>query len=66
MVASHDMTSGHFDIMDGWWNHVQGATRLLELRGVEQLDSDVGLELFTTIRLQNVSTPPPVLIASHV
>ncbi|KAJ5639907.1 C6 zinc finger domain protein [Penicillium longicatenatum] len=54
MVASHDMTSGHFDIMDGWWNHVQGATRLLELRGVEQLDSDVGLELFTTIRLQNV------------
>ncbi|KAJ5537878.1 C6 zinc finger domain protein [Penicillium frequentans] len=53
MVSSHDMVSNDFDIMDGWLNHVQGAMRLLELRGVEQLDSDLGVELFTTVRLQN-------------
>lgn len=40
--------------MRSWFNHVQGATRLLELRGVEQLDSQIGSDLFTTVRLQNV------------
>ena len=35
-------------------NHVRGATKLLELRGVEQLNSHAGLELFTLVRLQNV------------
>ena len=42
------------DLMRGWMNHVQGATKLLELRGVEQLNSPAGLELFTHVRLQNV------------
>lgn len=54
MVSSHDLVSDNFDVMDGWLNHVHGAMRLLELRGVEQLNSNVGVELFTTIRLQNV------------
>lgn len=55
------MVSNDFDIMDGWLNHVQGAMRLLEIRGVEQLDTDLGVELFTTVRLQNVSTLSPIL-----
>lgn len=61
MVSSHELVSNDFDIMDGWLNHVQGAMRLLEIRGVEQLDSDLGLELFTTVRFQHVSTLSPIL-----
>ncbi|GKZ36594.1 hypothetical protein AbraIFM66950_007747 [Aspergillus brasiliensis] len=40
-------------LMQGWSQHVRGATKLVELRGMEQLDSAAGLELFTLVRLQN-------------
>ncbi|KAL2803352.1 hypothetical protein BJX63DRAFT_437005 [Aspergillus granulosus] len=35
------------DMLGGWLNHVQGAIKLLELRGEEQLKSPAGMELFT-------------------
>lgn len=38
-------------------NHVNGAVKLIELRGVEQLKTSVGMELFNIIRTQNVSHP---------
>lgn len=41
--------------MRGWSQHVRGATKLVELRGTEQLNSATGLELFRLVRLQNVS-----------
>ncbi|KAJ5570578.1 uncharacterized protein N7459_010008 [Penicillium hispanicum] len=41
------------DLMRTWSNHAKGAMKLLELRGVEQLSSPTGLELFTIVRLQN-------------
>lgn len=44
--------------MQGWSQHVRGATKLVELRGMEQLNSETGLELFTLVRLQNVSIAP--------
>ncbi|CAK39141.1 uncharacterized protein An05g01040 [Aspergillus niger] len=40
-------------LMQGWSQHVRGATKLVELRGMEQLNSETGLELFTLVRLQN-------------
>lgn len=33
-----------------WRNHIEGATRLLELRGSEQLRTPQGLEMFTNLR----------------
>lgn len=41
--------------MRGWSQHVRGATKLVVLRGMEQLNSSIGLELFRLVRLQNVS-----------
>jgi hypothetical protein len=41
-------------MMDRWLNHVKGAMRLLELRGMKQLETTAGLELFTLIRMQLV------------
>ncbi|KAL3465879.1 hypothetical protein BJX64DRAFT_296757 [Aspergillus heterothallicus] len=40
------------DMVHGWSNHVQGAVRLIELRGEEQLKSVIEMELFTVVRLQ--------------
>ncbi|PYH67976.1 Zn(II)2Cys6 transcription factor [Aspergillus vadensis CBS 113365] len=40
--------------MRGWSQHVRGATKLVELRGMEQLNSSTGLELFRLVRLQNL------------
>ncbi|KAL2830985.1 hypothetical protein BJY01DRAFT_260684 [Aspergillus pseudoustus] len=40
------------DILHGWYNHVQGSIKLLELRGKKQLESPAGLELFRIVRLQ--------------
>ena len=48
------ITGSLWDEQSGWKNHVQGAIKLLELRGVEQLNSRAGLELFTTVRFQSV------------
>jgi hypothetical protein len=36
--------------MSNWLNHVKGATALLELRGEEQLDSELGRNLFIQAR----------------
>ncbi|OJJ45128.1 hypothetical protein ASPZODRAFT_70392 [Penicilliopsis zonata CBS 506.65] len=55
LLSTYEMISHQFtNLQRTWMNHVEGAIRLLELRGVEQLDSDLGLELFTTVRLQSV------------
>ncbi|GMF67851.1 unnamed protein product [Aspergillus oryzae] len=48
--------SGHkSQMMEAWLNHVQGAIKLLELRGVKQFESPTGLGLFNSARLQIVS-----------
>ncbi|RAH53814.1 hypothetical protein BO85DRAFT_429058 [Aspergillus piperis CBS 112811] len=39
--------------MRGWSQHVRGATKLVELRGMDQLNSATGIELFRLVRLQN-------------
>lgn len=36
--------------------HVDGATRIVEVRGAEQLDHSAGLELFRHLRVGIVST----------
>ncbi|KAK1148865.1 hypothetical protein N8T08_008750 [Aspergillus melleus] len=41
-------------IINCWLNHVDGATKLLELRGSSQVDSPVGLAMFSQLRLQIV------------
>ncbi|PYI19561.1 hypothetical protein BO99DRAFT_481785 [Aspergillus violaceofuscus CBS 115571] len=48
------ITSRPTEMGVGWRDHAQGAAKLLELRGEEQLNSPVGLELFTIVRFQNV------------
>ncbi|RAL03714.1 uncharacterized protein BO80DRAFT_400779 [Aspergillus ibericus CBS 121593] len=48
------ITSRPSEMGRGWKDHAQGAAKLLELRGEEQLNSPVGLELFTIVRFQNV------------
>ncbi|KAJ5676267.1 hypothetical protein N7462_009164, partial [Penicillium macrosclerotiorum] len=48
------LTSRPTKMIGGWKYHAQGAARLLELRGEEQLNSPVGIELFTVVRFQNV------------
>ncbi|KAJ5665472.1 uncharacterized protein N7477_007920 [Penicillium maclennaniae] len=40
------------DLMDRWANHINGAMRLMELRGPKQLETPAGLELFSQIRIQ--------------
>ena len=40
--------------MSDWINHVEGATRLLELRGTVQMELPAGLALFTLVRMQTV------------
>lgn len=44
--------------MHGWMNHILGATRMLELRGEEQINSELGLFLFENVTLLNVSLIP--------
>ncbi|KAL7937850.1 hypothetical protein V8C35DRAFT_134583 [Trichoderma chlorosporum] len=43
-------TDGLF--IDRWANHMEGATRLIEIRGSEQLSRQEGLDLFTQLRGQ--------------
>ncbi|KAJ5131358.1 uncharacterized protein N7515_007397 [Penicillium bovifimosum] len=49
------VTSRAPEDIDSWTNHINGATALLDLRGVEQLKSDAGLRLFLHLRYQIVS-----------
>lgn len=46
-------TDGSF--IDRWVNHMEGATKLIEVRGPEQLSRREGLELFNQLRAQVVS-----------
>lgn len=41
-------------VINRWLNHVDGAMKLLELRGSAQLAGRVGLEMFSQLRLQIV------------
>ncbi|KAM0511383.1 hypothetical protein ACHAPE_009898 [Trichoderma viride] len=43
-------TDGSF--IDRWVNHMEGATKLIEIRGSEQLARQEGLKLFTQLRAQ--------------
>ncbi|PTB34956.1 hypothetical protein M441DRAFT_32368 [Trichoderma asperellum CBS 433.97] len=43
-------TDGSF--IDRWVNHMEGATKLIELRGSAQLSRQEGLDLFTQLRAQ--------------
>lgn len=45
-------TDGSF--IDRWVHHMEGATRLIEIRGSEQLSRQEGLDLFTQLRGQVV------------
>jgi hypothetical protein len=54
MTCSSDASS-----IGRWMGHVDGATRIMEVRGEGQLDGPEGLELFTHLRTQIVSTLPP-------
>lgn len=49
VVTGTGINSIHF-----WRNHIKGATRLIELRGVNQLRSPLGLQMFTQLRTQIV------------
>ncbi|KAJ5273550.1 hypothetical protein N7478_008675 [Penicillium angulare] len=42
-------SDGHF--IDRWMKHVEGAARLVEYRGLKQLERREGLEIFTQLRL---------------
>ncbi|KAJ5594611.1 uncharacterized protein N7459_000819 [Penicillium hispanicum] len=53
MLALYEIISCHeSDVVNGWLNHVRGSVKLLELRGPQQLESPIGLELFTLVRFQ--------------
>lgn len=40
--------------MKAWCNHVEGAIVLLQLRGEEQLQTEIGRRLFVQLRIQIV------------
>ncbi|KAL6807870.1 hypothetical protein GGI42DRAFT_366487 [Trichoderma sp. SZMC 28013] len=46
------MTCSDGSFIDRWVHHMEGATRLIEIRGSEQLSRQEGLELFTQLRAQ--------------
>jgi hypothetical protein len=61
MITSPESIGGE-NFMSGWSNHVDGATKLLELRGMEQMEFPAGRALFTLVRMQVVrtlTTDPP-------
>ncbi|KAI9928696.1 hypothetical protein MW887_001913 [Aspergillus wentii] len=53
------------DFLHNWINHVHGATKLLELRGAGQLDTQAGLELFIIVRIQNAISSMFFRLPSH-
>lgn len=46
--------------IDRWMKHMEGAAKLIEFRGPDQLSRQEGLDLFTQLRAQIVS---PVSVA---
>lgn len=53
------MTCSDNLFIDRWMKHIEGAAKLIEFRGSEQLSRLEGLELFTNLRAQIVSFPLP-------
>lgn len=49
--------------MLAWSSHIEGAIQLVKARGPGQLDTKVGLDLFTTVRTQMVSFNPLTITA---
>lgn len=43
--------------IDRWMKHMEGAAKLIEFRGPEQLTRREGLDMFTQLRAQIVSHP---------
>jgi hypothetical protein len=60
------MTGDGTTTVRGWRNHIQGATRLIELRGSEQLHTAQGLDMFTDLRTQIVRRHPILFIVSLI
>ena len=60
--------------MRSWLKHISGATALIELRGKQQLDSQLGLRLFSHLRSQIIAhclqtrnpVPPTILELSEL
>ena len=48
--------------MDAWTKHVTGAASLLDFRGKEQLETEIGRQLFVHLRSQVVSKNPSKLV----
>ncbi|KAJ5947267.1 hypothetical protein N7466_000282 [Penicillium verhagenii] len=55
VLSLYEMVTSNMgkDQMHGWMNHTLGATRMLELRGKEQMNSDLGRYLFENLILVN-------------
>ncbi|KAJ5381084.1 C6 zinc finger domain protein [Penicillium cataractarum] len=51
MITCQNAASGS-NFMSSWSNHVRGATKLLELRGTEQMKSHSGQAMFGLVRMQ--------------
>jgi hypothetical protein len=49
-----------------WAAHIKGAVALLELRGIEQLQTRTGLSLYLQLRFQVVSRPYIVIISNSL
>lgn len=49
------MTCADDSFIDRWMKHMEGAAKLIEFRGPEQLTRREGLDLFTQLRAQIVS-----------
>lgn len=48
------ITSRAPESIDGWTNHINGATALLDIRGTDQFKTSAGLRLFLYLRYQIV------------
>lgn len=57
LTITQTLTCKTHKSMQSWTNHILGATALLKLRGVEQLQNKTGLRLFQMLRAQTVSAP---------
>ena len=57
LTVTQTLTCKTHKSMQSWTNHILGATALLKLRGVEQLQNKTGLRLFQMLRAQTVSAP---------
>jgi hypothetical protein len=49
------MTCSDNSFIDRWMKHMEGAAKIIEFRGLEQLTRREGLDLFTNLRAQIVS-----------